>query len=168
MLQHGTTAPDFTLPGTNPSQAETDVSQFALESALEAGPVVLNFYLFDFHPACTENMCDLHDLAWFDLDESVTVFGISTDRSFSHRAFAKAEDLGFALLSDSDGSVAQAYDVLYDEFDGHKQIAKRSVFVLDSGRTIRYAWSTADPSVQPDWSAVKATVDRVKTGDGTT
>lgn len=163
MLQEGSMAPDFALPGTSSRQHQTEISEFALAEALEHGPVVLNFYLFDFHPACTENMCDLHDLAWFDLDEAVTVFGISTDRSFSHRAFADHEDLAFALLSDSDGSVAEAYDVLYEEFNGHKQIAKRSVFLVDRDDVIRYAWSTNDPTVQPDWSAVNQALDEVDT-----
>jgi peroxiredoxin len=167
MLQEGTTAPDFALPGTSASQAETEVSEFKLGAALKEGPVVVNFYLFDFHPACTENMCDLHNLAWFDLDESATVFGISTDRSFSHRAFSEDEGLAFALLSDSDGSVAEAYDVNYEEFNGHKQIAKRSVFLIDTDRNIQYAWSTEDPSNQPDWSAVKDALDRVNTVEGT-
>jgi peroxiredoxin len=71
------------------------------------------------------------------------VFCISTDRSFSHRAFAETEELAFALLSDSDGSVAESYE----EFNGHKRIAKRSVFVVDTDGTIRYAWSTDDPTV---------------------
>jgi len=77
-----------------------------------------------------------------DLQPAGTVFGISTDRSFSHRAFADTEDLAFALLSDSDGSVAESYDVFYEEFNGHKRIAKQSVFVVDTEGTIRYAWST--------------------------
>ena len=114
MLPEGTAAPGFTLPGTATDRDATEVSAYSLADALQRGPVVINFYLFDFHPACTEHMCSLHDLMWFDLDDRVTVFGISTDRSFSHRAFADAEDLAFALLSDSDGSVADSYDVFYE------------------------------------------------------
>jgi len=97
-----------------------------------------------------------------DLQPAGTVFGISTDRSFSHRAFADTEDLAFALLSDSDGSVAESYDVFYEEFNGHKRIAKRSVFVVDTDGTIRYAWSTDDPTVQPDFSAVKDALEALR------
>lgn len=162
MLPEGTAAPAFTLPGTAMDRDATDVSQFSLADALREGPVILNFYLFDFHPECTEHMCALHDLLWFDLDDRVTVFGISTDRSFSHRAFADAEELAFALLSDSDGSVAESYDVFYEEFNGHKRIAKRSVFVVDTDGTIRYAWSTDDPTVQPNLAEVRETLDEVR------
>lgn len=157
MLPTGTDAPDFTLPGTGTDGAEP--SEYSLSAALEDGPVVVSFYLFDFHPACTEHMCDLHDLAWFDLEDGVTVFGISTDRTFSHQAFAESESLEVRLLSDSDGSVAESYDALYDEFQGHKRIAKRSVYVVDTDGTIAYAWQTEDPQEQPDWSEAKAALD---------
>jgi peroxiredoxin len=163
MLPEGTAAPAFTLPGTAMDRDATEMSTYSLTDALERGPVIINFYLFDFHPECTEHMCSLHDLLWFDLDGQVTVFGISTDRSFSHRAFADTEELAFALLSDSDGSVAESYDVFYEEFNGHKRIAKRSVFVVDTEGTIRYAWSTDDPTVQPDLSAVKDALEGLQT-----
>jgi peroxiredoxin len=159
MIPTGTAAPEFTLPGSDPNQEDAAVSAYALQEALTDGPVLLNFYLFDFHPACTKHLCDLHGLSWFDLDSELTVFGISTDRSFSHREFAASQSLDIVLLSDSDGSVAEAYDVLYDEFRGHKRIAKRSVFLIDTEGTVRYAWSTDDPSQHPDWEAVKDASD---------
>jgi len=162
MLPEGTAAPEFTLPGTAMDRDTTDISEYSLSDALQHGPVVINFYLFDFHPECTEHMCSLHDLVWFDLDDRVTVFGISTDRSFSHQAFADAEELAVTLLSDSDGSVAESYDVFYEEFNGHKRIAKRSVFVVDTDGTIQYAWSTDDPSAQPDFTAVKEALEKLE------
>jgi peroxiredoxin len=157
MLSTGSNAPDFTLPGTSPDGEQP--AEYTLSAALETGPVVISFYLFDFHPACTEHMCDLHDLAWFEFAEDVTVFGISTDRTFSHEAFANSESLEVRLLSDSDGSVAESYDALYDEFKGHKRIAKRSAYVVDTDGTIVYAWQTEDAQEQPDWGAVKDTLD---------
>jgi peroxiredoxin len=159
MLSPGSDAPEFTLPGTVPDNPEP--SEYSLSTALSDGPVVLNFYLFDFHPACTEHMCDLHDLAWFDLDENITVFGISTDRTFSHRAFAESEDLEVQLLSDSDGTVSESYDALYEEFKGHKRIAKRSVYVVDTDGTVAYGWQTEDPQAQPDWNETQSVLDRL-------
>lgn len=68
----------------------------------------------------------------------------------------------FLLLSDSDGCVAEEYGVLYDEFRGHKRIAKRSVFLIDASGVIRYAWSTDRPDEQPDWSTVKTALDALR------
>lgn len=155
MIPEGADAPGFDLPGTTVAAHDEDVTRHTLADALEDGPVVLSFYLFDFHPACTDHMCSLHDLAWLDLEDDVTVFGVSTDKSFSHKAFADSEHLDFRLLSDSDGSVAEAYDVLYDEFKDHKRVAKRSVFVVDTDQTVRYAWMTEDPQTLPDWDPVR-------------
>lgn len=159
MLREGENAPTFALPGTSiGGESDALVEVYELSDALAEGPVILNFYLFDFHPECTEHVCDLNNLSWFDLDESVTVIAISTDRSFSHRQFAAAERLEYPLLSDSDGSVADAFGVLYDEFEHHRRIAKRSVFVIDADGVIQYAWSTDEPSILPDWSAVQEAV----------
>jgi peroxiredoxin len=162
MLPEGAEAADFELPGTNDDSDAVVVTQYSLRDALEEGPVLLSFYLFDFHPACTEHMCSLHDLAWVDLDDDVTVFGVSTDKSFSHQAFGDSENLDVTLLSDSDGSVAEEYGVLYEEFNGHKRVSKRSVFVIDTDRTVRYAWSTDDPQVQPDWGPALEALEAVR------
>jgi peroxiredoxin len=155
MIDQGAAAPEFALPGLRVGADGGDPSVYRLSDALRGGPVFLNFYVFDFHPKCTENLCDLHDVEWFGLEESVTVFGVSTDGSFSHRAFAEEQGLDYALLSDGDGSVAEAYDVLYEEFKGHKRVAKRAVFLIDTEGTVRYAWSTDDPSRQPDWMEIE-------------
>ena len=95
----------------------------------------------------------------FDL---LGVFGLSTDSVFSHREFAKREGLEYPLLTDSDGSVADAYGVLYDEVRGHKRIAKRAVFLVDSTQAVRYSWCADDPSRQPDWAEIKAAIEDVK------
>jgi peroxiredoxin len=138
------------------------VAEYSLTKALEERPVLLNFYVFNFHPACRENVCALHTLSWFDLDEGVTVYGISTDSVHSHREFARQETLGFPLLSDSDGSVAASYDVLADEIERHRQVAQRSVFLIDRSGTVRYTWSGETPSQQPDWEEIKRATDLFK------
>ena len=82
MLPEGTAAPAFTLPGTAMDRDATEISAYSLADALQRGPVVINFYLFDFLPECTEHMCSLHDLLWFDLDDRVTTAGCSCSERF--------------------------------------------------------------------------------------
>jgi peroxiredoxin len=156
MRSRGAKAPTFELPAVDGDDGTT--GRRRLSDALDDGPAVVTFYVFDFHPRCTEHVCDLANLEWVDVAADVTTFAVSTDRVFSHRAFARAEGLDLTILADSDGRVAESFGVLYDEFAGHSRIAKRSVFVIDTDRTISYAWSTDDPAVQPDWPAVAAVV----------
>ena len=52
--------------------------------------------------------------------------------------------------------VASAYGVLYEDFIGFKGVAKRSAFVIDKNGVVQYAWSTDDPAVLPDFSAIEA------------
>ena len=164
MLTDGDTAPGFSLPGV-PADRSEGIEQYDLGELRKAGPVLLNFYLFDFNTACTDHVCSIHDLAWFDLDASLSVVGISTDSGFSHRAFASAEGIDVPLLSDSDGSVAAAYGVLYDEFRGHREVAKRAVFLIRPDGTVAYAWHTDDPGEQPDFDAVKRAVESLRAAD---
>ncbi|MDY6819285.1 MAG: redoxin domain-containing protein [Halobacteriales archaeon] len=163
MIETGSPAPDFELPGTDARTEESGITRYRLSDYLDDGPVILTFYLFDFNPKCTNHMCSLRDLEWFNFLENTTIFAISTDRVFSHQAFAEDQQLDFTLLSDSDGSVSEAYDVLYDEFNHHKRVAKRSVFVIDESGTIQYAWATDDPEEMPDWSAVHEAVQPLAT-----
>jgi len=70
--------------------------------------------------------------------------------------------IDFPLLSDNDGSVAEAYDVLVDELRGHKRIAQRAVYLIDESGTVRYSWCANTPGTQPDWQQVKAAVEAIK------
>jgi peroxiredoxin len=159
MIEVGTKAPDFVLPGEAGQSEKWECKLYTLEDELSRGPVVLNFYSFNFVPESTRHLSDLHDIAWFELEDAVTPLGISTDACFSHEAFAEEEDLWLPLLSDSDGAVAESYDVLYEECKGHKRIARRSVFVIDEDGIIRYAWAGDQIEDQPDWSEVKSAVE---------
>lgn len=156
MISEGTTAPGFRLPGTDGEVVE----EYRLSDHTDDGPVVLTFYLFDFHPECTDALCAIRDAEWLTLTEGVDVLGIGTDGVYSHRAFATEQDLEYPLLSDSDGSVSEQYGVLHDEIDGHRRVAKRAAFVVDTEQTIRYAWSSDDPQARPDIEAVAEAATR--------
>lgn len=132
------------------------MTTYRLSDQLADRPVVLAFYAFDFHPSCTREMCDLRDLEWFSVHEHVTPLGLSTDRVFSHGAFAAEYGLDFPLLSDSDGTVSEEYGVLYDEVNGHRRVSKRAVFVVGEDRGIRYRWVADELPTQPDWAEVQA------------
>jgi peroxiredoxin len=165
MLQPGDVAPDFELPGATIDRIDTH----SLSEYTDRGwAVVLTFYPFDFHPACVSQWCALRDAEWLTLLDDVVVLGIGTDSAYSHVEFALEYDLQFALLSDNDGSVGEAYDVLTPAFEGHRRVPERAIFVVGPhDREIRYAWAATDPADEPDMAAIRAaTTDEVTAGEG--
>lgn len=161
MLERGDTAPSFSLPGA----VDGTIERVSLSQYTGDGIVVLVFYPADFSPTCTDELCSLCELDLVDLQRDVTLLGISTDTAYSHRAFANQYNLAFPLLSDNDGSVAESYGVLATEgLEGHRRIAKRSVFVLDPDRRVRYTWVSDDPDVMPDIETLRSAIAAV-TGD---
>ncbi|MFB6171227.1 MAG: redoxin domain-containing protein [Haloarculaceae archaeon] len=147
MLSEGATAPDFQLPGTD---GGLDFETYRLSEHADDGAVVLAFYPFDFSPVCTRELCDFRDAEWFTVADDVDVFGISRDACYAHARFIDDHHLTFPLLSDVEGTATEAYDVKYDEFEGHPGVPRRAVFVVDATRTVRYAWGSEDAYASPD------------------
>lgn len=75
---------------------------------------------------------------------------IAVTATFSQMAFAETLGVDFPMLSDWEGTVAHRYGVQYEEWKGHKGLAKRSVFVIDGDGLIRYKWVTNDALAEPD------------------
>jgi peroxiredoxin len=157
MLRVGQDAPDFTLPGA----AAGTVDTHGLSEYTDRGwSVVLVFYPFDFHPACTDQWCSLRDADWLTLLEDVVVLGVGSDAVYAHREYADAHNIQFPLLSDTDGRVSSAYDVLSEEFEDHHDVPGRATYVVDPDRAVRFAWSATSPDEQPDLDALReATTD---------
>lgn len=160
MLDRTETAPEFRLPGVR--HDADGIEQYSLADALDSGDAVLLVcYPFDFSPVCTTELCALSDAEWFQFTEGLRVWGVSHDSVYAHAAFVDAYDLTFPLLSDADGEVAEAFDVLHEELEGHERVPQRSVFLIDSDRRIEYAWTTEDPSRTPDTSPITEAVERL-------
>jgi peroxiredoxin len=153
-LEVGSKAPDFTL-------WEAPKKSVTLSEELEKGPVVLVFYPADFSSVCQAELCQFRDdLARYN-DLGANVFGISVDGIFSHKGFKEANDIQFSLLSDWEKTVIKAYDVVYENLAGMKEVAKRSVFVVDTDGTIVYAWVSEDPGKLPPFEEVRQAVTKL-------
>jgi len=79
-------------------------------------------------------------------------------------AFAEKLGIDFPLLSDWEGTTADAYQVRYDVWKGHSGLAKRSVFVIDRDGVISYVWSNDDALTLPEFDEVMEAITAV--GDG--
>ena len=126
MLAVGARAPEFTLP----DQDGRDVS---LTSLLNRGPLVLFFYPADFTPGCTREVCMVRDLHADIVKHGLNVAGISPQGVQSHSSFRAKHSLPFTLLSDTDKSVINMYEV-----SGPLGFSVRRVtYLIDQARMIR-------------------------------
>ncbi len=152
MLQIGQKAPTFELCGSAAGRVDTHTLQ---EYTDNGWAVVVVFYPFDFHPSCTSQLCTLRDAEGLSLVEDTVVLGVSTDSAYSHQAFSEEFRIGFPLLADNDAQVAEAYGVRVDEIEGHRNVARSALFVVDPDREIQYAWQSETPEGTPDLAAVE-------------
>lgn len=105
--------------------------------------VVLYFYPKDDTPGCTKEACSFRD-NYQELEaRGVVVLGVSGDDPPSHQKFAAKYQLPFPLLSDTDYSVATAYDsyglkqMMGREFMG----IMRHTFIIDPAGKIRHIFT---------------------------
>ena len=132
-LPPGTRAPAFTLRCAPHCVATLD--------DFRGRPVVLAFYVADWHPVCCAQLALYQELQPELQRLGAAFVAISTDSVWSHAAFAHAQGLRFPLLSDHAprGAVARAYRV----YQPRTGTCRRALFVVDEAGTIR--WSAAFP-----------------------
>jgi peroxiredoxin len=134
VIAPGEAAPDFTL-------RDQDGKKVTL-SELRGGTVVLVFYPNDFSPVCTDQL-NVYEEVLGELEaRAVSLFGISIDSSFVHKAFQEHRGITIPLLSDfhPKGEVARAYGV-YIEERGHSE---RALVMVDPEGNV--AWSYKSPT----------------------
>lgn len=103
MLEVGTVAPDFTLPDQN--------GEMHSLSDYRGQKVVLYFYPRDNTPGCTKQACSFGDLYPQFREKGAIVLGVSKDSVASHKKFEEKFGLPFTLLSDTERTAIEAYDV---------------------------------------------------------
>ena len=103
MLDIGTKAPDFTLPDQN--------GELHSLSDYRGKKVVLYFYPKDNTAGCSKQACNFGELYPQFREKGAVVIGISKDSVSSHKKFEEKYGLPFTLLSDTEKTVIQAYDV---------------------------------------------------------
>lgn len=143
MNKQGETAPDFTLEG---AQGDT-IREFTLSEFAAGRPTVLVFYIYDYSPVCTAQMCEINDMEILTFNDDAGVLGISTDGPYSHQQFIQDNQISYPLLTDTDKEVYEQYGMIERPGSG-KRLPKRGVVLLDSDRTIDYVWQAEDNWVE--------------------
>ena len=144
----GSKAPDFTLP-------DQDRNPVTLSATLQNGPVVLAFFPGAFSSVCETEMCTFRDSMAALVAANAQVLGISTDTFFALKAWGDQQRFGFPLLSDYNKAVIRSYGVVNPDMIGLKDIAKRSVFVIDRQGIVRHAEILDDARNEPNYDEVK-------------
>lgn len=101
--------------------------------------VVLYFYPKDNTSGCTQEACDFRD-NMNRITPFATVIGVSPNDIKSHKKFKEKHDLNFLLLSDSEHTLSEAFNVWKEKsMYGKKYMGiERSTFILDeNGNTIQ-------------------------------
>lgn len=125
MIKIGAAAPDFTAPADGGASIRL--------KDLRGKKVVLYFYPKDNTPGCTTESCDFRDAYAQFQAKGAVILGISPDSVKSHDKFKQKFDLPFALISDEDHKIAEAYGVWQEKsMYGRKYMGiVRSTFVID-------------------------------------
>ena len=103
MLAIGTNAPEFTLPDQN--------GEMRSLSDYKGQKVILYFYPKDMTSGCTKQACAFSELYPQFREKGAVVLGVSKDSVASHKRFEEKYGLPFVLLSDTERTVIEAYDV---------------------------------------------------------
>ncbi len=85
---------------------------------------------------------------------NVRPVGISRDAAWTQIAWKQLLDVDFPLLSDWNAEAVHAFGIAH-EFKGMRDVAERSVFLIDAGGTVRGAWRYEEGEV-PDFDALLA------------
>ena len=145
MLAIGTQAPDFTLPDQNGEMK-------SLED-FRGQKVILYFYPKDMTAGCTKQACAFGELYPQFREKGAVVLGVSKDTVASHKRFEEKYGLPFTLLSDTEKTVIQAYDVWKEKklYGKVSMGVVRTTFIIDEQGNIEKVM----PKVKPDTNAAE-------------
>lgn len=131
----GEMAPDFRLQDQN--------GQWHTLAQHRGQWIALYFYPKDQTPGCTKEACAFRDNIFAFDSLGAVILGVSLDDVKSHEEFAKKYSLPFSLLADTDGAVANRYDVL--NVIGPMKLARRESFLIGPDGRIVKQYRKVDP-----------------------
>lgn len=143
MLEIGTKAPAFELPDQN--GVIHTLEQY------RGKKVILYFYPKDNTPGCTKQACNFGQLYPQFSEKGAVVLGVSKDSVASHKKFEEKYNLPFTLLSDTELTCIQAYDVWKEKNNyGKKSMGVvRTTYLIDEEGVIVKAFDKVKAEQNP-------------------
>ena len=143
MLEIGTKAPDFSLPDQN--------GEIHSLEEYKGKKVILYFYPRDNTAGCTTQACGFAERYLQFLEKNAVVLGVSKDSVASHKKFEEKYELPFTLLSDTELSCIQAYDVWKEKNNYGKKTmgVVRTTYLIDEQGIIVKAFGKVKAADNP-------------------
>ena len=143
MLAIGTKAPEFTLPDQN--------GEMKSLSDYKGQKVILYFYPKDMTSGCTKQACAFSDLYPQFREKGAVVLGVSKDSVASHKRFEEKYGLPFVLLSDTERTVIEAYDVWKEKklYGKVSYGVVRTTYLIDEDGVIEKAFDKVKAADNP-------------------
>lgn len=109
---------------------------------LKGSNTVLYFYPRDDTPGCTVEACAFRDNLPKFKKMDAKVYGVSKDDLKSHTKFTDKYELPFTLISDSDGSICEAFGTWVEKKNYGKTYMgiERATYLIDKDGIIRHIW----------------------------
>ena len=143
MLEIGIKSPEFSLPDQN--------GEIRNLSDYRGKKVVLYFYSKDMTSGCTKQACAFGELYPQFEERGAVVLGISKDSVASHKKFEEKYGLPFTLLSDTEKTAIQAYDV-WKEKNNYGKVTMgvvRTTYLIDEEGIIIKAFGKVKAAENP-------------------
>lgn len=143
MLKVGTKAPAFELPDQN--------GNIHTLEEYKGKKVILYFYPRDNTPGCSKQACGFGELYPQFIAKGAVVLGVSKDSVSSHKKFEEKYHLPFTILSDTELSCIQAYDV-WKEKKNYGKVSMgvvRTTYLIDEEGVIIKAYDKVKTAENP-------------------
>ena len=143
MLSVGTKAPEFSLP-------DQDGNMHSL-SDYRGQKVILYFYPKDNTAGCTKQACNFGELMPQFREKGAVILGVSKDSAASHKKFQEKYGLPFTLLSDTEKTVIESYDV-WKEKKNYGKVSMgvvRTTYLIDENGMIVKAFDNVKAAENP-------------------
>ena len=143
MLAIGTKAPEFTLPDQN--------GEMKSLSDYKGQKVILYFYPKDMTSGCTKQACAFSELYPQFREKGAVILGVSKDSVASHKRFEEKYGLPFVLLSDTERTVIEAYDVWKEKklYGKVSYGVVRTTYLIDEDGVIERAFDKVKAADNP-------------------
>ena len=143
MLAIGTKAPEFTLPDQN--------GEMRSLSDYKGQKIILYFYPKDMTSGCTKQACAFSELYPQFREKGAVVLGVSKDSVASHKRFEEKYGLPFVLLSDTERTVIETYDVWKEKklYGKVSYGVVRTTYLIDEDGVIEKAFDKVKAADNP-------------------